>query len=194
MAEPINVTGSLSPVNVDNLWTINNFSSFLNNTEAYTFIQSPYFVADEYKWKFILLTTNSIHSLDRQDWISITVNFKMERTEERTNDFRIQIKLSLVNSRNEEVNIRHISNNFCPSYCSADSDFVKKSFLLDPSNGLLLDDKLVVRCNIVFLDQTVNLPLDKPSSELETLFENKDFTDVTLRVANGEEIHAHKAI
>ncbi|OXU26647.1 hypothetical protein TSAR_007886 [Trichomalopsis sarcophagae] len=142
-----NVIGSLSSVNVDNLWTINNFSNHLN-AETNEFLRSPYFHVDKYKWN-ILLYMNDV-GIGPQDFITVLINVKMERPFE----LRTQIKFSLINSRNEEINIKNSRHG-----------------------------KLVIRCNLAFLDQTVNLPSDK-----------RTLTDVKLHTANGEDIHAHKAI
>lgn len=82
--------------------------------------------------------------------------------------------------------------------------FIRRDFLLDESNGLLIDDKLTLFCEVSVVADSINIsgqtsmnkfkiPDSKLSDDFNHLFENPNFYDVTLSCAN-KEFKAHKAI
>ena len=82
--------------------------------------------------------------------------------------------------------------------------FIRRDFLLDEANGLLTDDKLTLYSEISVVAESVNIsgqtainrfkvPECRLQDDLNNLFENPNFSDVTLLCGNRE-FKAHKAI
>ncbi|KAH9383171.1 hypothetical protein HPB48_023997 [Haemaphysalis longicornis] len=88
---------------------------------------------------------------------------------------------------------------FTPQTTWGYRDFVERALLFDSRNELLPDDKLTIYCEVrVFLETDVKtIPLAVPRCRLQQnlndLFENQKFSDVTLNVG-GREIKAHRNI
>ena len=82
--------------------------------------------------------------------------------------------------------------------------FIRRDFLLDDSNGLLPDDKLTLYSEVSVVADSVNIsgqtsinrfkiPECRLSDDMNNLFENPNFSDVTLTCGNRE-FKMHKAI
>ena len=82
--------------------------------------------------------------------------------------------------------------------------FIRRDFLLDEANGLLVDDKLTLYCEVNVVADSVNIsgqtslnkfkiPECRLSDDLAHLFDTAQFSDVTLKCA-GKEFKVHKAI
>ncbi len=75
---------------------------------------------------------------------------------------------------------------------------------MDPENGLLVDDKLTLFCEVSVVADSVNIsgqtsinrfkiPECRLGEDLNNLFENPNFSDVTL-ICGKKEFKMHKAI
>lgn len=189
--------GSLSPLSVTNLWTIEEFSRYANNAEGDQILKSPDIIVDVYKYKVHLqLRTNNGPHADpsNQDWISILVLLETENND-HVSPVWCHVKISLIDSENKEFTVQKIRAWFFPHIGFGTDHFINKGIFKNASDAssLLKDDKLVILCNITFLDKTANLQFDNYSEQMKMLLYNSDFTDVILRV-DDEEIDAHKAI
>jgi speckle-type POZ protein len=89
--------------------------------------------------------------------------------------------------------------------------FIRRDFLLDEANGLLVDDKLTIYCEVSVVGETVNIAGQSStqtqqrvealqaaadqslSDDLNVLLEARAFADVTLCVS-GRDLPCHKAI
>ncbi|XP_024877074.1 speckle-type POZ protein-like [Temnothorax curvispinosus] len=170
-------------------WTIENFSlCYLNILKSSTF---PEGVNKEITWCL------EMHGLCR-DYLSLTLILVSCRASQVVN---AKYKFSILNAKKEEKEITESDDILSythngKSHCC--KQFVRRDFLLDEVNGLLPDDKLTIFCEISVFDYVrssydpVTIPF-KPDNVGLLLFENPEFSDITVRV-DGREIQAHKAI
>ncbi|TGZ51688.1 Protein roadkill [Temnothorax longispinosus] len=174
-------------------WTIENFSlCYLNTLKSSTF---PEGVNKEITWCL------EMHGLCT-DYLSLTLSLVSCRASQVVN---AKYKFSILNAKKEEKEITesddilrytHKDTILVKSHCY--KQFVRRDFLLDEVNGLLPDDKLTIFCEISVFDYVrssydpVTIPF-KPDNVGLLLFENPEFSDITVRV-DGREIQAHKAI
>uniref|UniRef100_A0A0N5CBU0 BTB domain-containing protein n=1 Tax=Strongyloides papillosus TaxID=174720 RepID=A0A0N5CBU0_STREA len=80
------------------------------------------------------------------------------------------------------------------------SKFVKRSFLLNKSNGLLINEKLTILCELEIFDPNdseasinVAIPKSKLSLDYGNMFDSPSFTDCIIKVEDTE-IKVHKAV
>lgn len=110
--------------------------------------------------------------------------------------------LSLLNQDNVKVDYSNVMSHLfepngsgygCPK-------FIKKSFIVDPTNSIFKDNKLIILCKIKVNN---NIEVDNQHSEksspvenhdsLEKLFTSQDFSDVTV-IAKNKSLKLHKCI
>ena len=115
-------------------------------------------------------------------------------------------KLYIVNAKGQKTN-RASPKEACPFVQGKDwgfKNFIYRDVLLDPSNGLLLNDQLTLLCEVTVEQdsakpscQTTSNVVAAPdchlSDDMGGLWKSSRFTDVCFCVA-GQEFQAHKAI
>uniref|UniRef100_A0A0N5BI43 BTB domain-containing protein n=1 Tax=Strongyloides papillosus TaxID=174720 RepID=A0A0N5BI43_STREA len=119
-------------------------------------------------------------------------------------------ELSILNDIGEVKNVRN-SKGVNEFNVNGENDgwgflkFVKKDFLLNRSNGLLLNDQLKIFCQVEIIDlesenhhnteTSVNIiiPQSKLSLDYGDMFESPSFADCTIKVGDTE-IKVHKAV
>jgi speckle-type POZ protein len=183
---------------IAHLWTILNFTSYFGT--GLKKLTSSLFIVDSSKnLKFNLILINS-NDPNLTNYISVYVKF-VEYHEVLKN---ASFKFTIINSKNEEMNAKEGSCSVPNSSTKVGfTKFIHKDLLLDSSNELLSDDKLILKCEIT-LTETISISGQTPislekkcrcylSERLLDLFECGDFHDVIFSVS-GQEFRAHKAI
>uniref|UniRef100_A0A0N5BM39 BTB domain-containing protein n=1 Tax=Strongyloides papillosus TaxID=174720 RepID=A0A0N5BM39_STREA len=120
---------------------------------------------------------------------------------------KIKFGFSVLNNKGEELNVRtvnrviDIDNNRQYGFL----DFVRRDFLLNESNGLLVNDKLTILCQVEIIELkrkkhgTEETPLNvivlqpKISSDYGNLFDSQLLTDCIIKIEDTE-IRVHKAV
>uniref|UniRef100_A0A0K0EYA7 Speckle-type POZ protein-like (inferred by orthology to a human protein) n=1 Tax=Strongyloides venezuelensis TaxID=75913 RepID=A0A0K0EYA7_STRVS len=89
---------------------------------------------------------------------------------------------------------------FCRNTSLGWPDFVKRSVLLSKSNGLLINEKLTILCELKIIDPddseasiNVVIPKSKLSLDYGKLFASSSFTDCIIKVKDSN-IKVHKAV
>uniref|UniRef100_A0A0K0FNX5 Speckle-type POZ protein-like (inferred by orthology to a human protein) n=1 Tax=Strongyloides venezuelensis TaxID=75913 RepID=A0A0K0FNX5_STRVS len=84
---------------------------------------------------------------ESKDYISVFLVLK------NPDKAKARLKFSILNDEEEEKNVReHKVDEFVKNGSQRFSNFIKKKFLLDESNGLLIDDKLKILCKAEITD------------------------------------------
>jgi speckle-type POZ protein len=108
---------------------------------------------------------------------------------------RINFRISILNSAGEEMYA--IGNthpfDFEEGKVMGRKKFIRRDVVFDERNGLLFHDTLTLSCEIDVLPESVTVPQCRLSDDLLLIFENQNFTDVTIS-AGGKELGAHKAV
>lgn len=129
------------------------------------------------------------------------------------------VSLSLLNQNNDVI-ITHFKQNYlfkafeppiitvqilkiskCGPNHSFNTERIKQSFITDPKNTILKDNKITILCKISI--QEINMEKETPIGEilynskefdhLERLFISKEFSDITI-IAEGKSLNVHKCI
>lgn len=111
-------------------------------------------------------------------------------------DVQATFSLSLMNQSNFKVeNCGTVNNGFFKTQDSADNwgflKFTKESFVMDPKNHFIRDNKLTILCNIEMENKILNKL--KLSNDFEQLLTNQEFSDVII-TAEGKNFYLHKCI
>ena len=122
---------------------------------------------------------------------------------------KTDFRFCLVDRNNQETNERKTSEKwqFFQGRQSGFPKFIRREFVLDPANGLLVDDRLIVRCKIKAATGHVkqasqetmeivdsSMLLSQLSNDLDGLYQCEESSDVTLEAKDGQPFHAHKII
>ncbi|XP_071580452.1 speckle-type POZ protein-like [Temnothorax nylanderi] len=183
-------------------WTIENFSVCCELKRILKSSTFPEGANQNVKWclKMYLKGEDSGVDEESKDYLSLFLILVSCRESQAV---KAKCKFSILNAKKEETNIMKTINQFI---CGGDwgyKKFVRRDSLLDEVNGLLLDDKLTIFCEISVMDNVtssndpVTIPFEVSKCEPDNvgllLFENSEFSDITVLV-DGREIRAHKAI
>ncbi|XP_046406213.1 speckle-type POZ protein-like [Ischnura elegans] len=191
--------GSIPPATVYRLtylWKILNFP--LCGTVSEDFIVSPTFApAEDPEMQWCLkLKTNDFRQ-DTEGYVSIYAMLVANNGP----PLCARSKFSLINCRQEEVNIfvdQHAHAYYVGSAWGYDK-FVRLEDIFYEANSVLPGDELTVFCELIVIsynglrsqyDINPTAPRDQLVQDLERLFENPSFSDVTLFVGNrGLKLH-----
>uniref|UniRef100_A0A0N5B3Y0 BTB domain-containing protein n=1 Tax=Strongyloides papillosus TaxID=174720 RepID=A0A0N5B3Y0_STREA len=184
----------------DYTFSIENFSHRLEETGEK--IESPTFVVG---WK------------NKSEWcLSIYPNGYREESKGYVSVFLVllkadkakaKFKLSILNNKGEEKNVYTEKNiiDFVTNGSWGSLKFVKKDFLLNESNGLLVNDKLTIFCEAEIIEiksenhdnsrssLNVTIPQSQLSLNYGNMFNSSLFTDSTIKVGSTQ-IKVHKAV
>lgn len=199
MCESENSTGLISIVKSTCKWEITDF--YLSETVGQR-LESPLFTTDEYQWQFWLYPKG--YTQEHKDYMSLYIVAR------NASSVEMKYSLSILNQKNEKfftLNFR--KEVFGPSENKGRHRFIKQDLVTDGRNGLLVNNKLTILCEIVpdttdYIEKhTEELePIREPKTEInqfanldkfEKLLNNQKFSDVRF-VVNGGEFHAHKCI
>lgn len=133
---------------------------------------------------------------EAEDWLGLSVVPTCEK------DCSGKVcKINIILSNNEEC--RKTSHFNINSGTYMWFSIHKYSELFDPENNLLPDGKLIIRVEITMmghilcatgLGNPVKVPKCNLSEDFGALFKTGDFSDVTIKTADGYKLKAHKAI
>lgn len=122
-------------------------------------------------------------------------------SQERT----VSYSFSILNQKNVKVNGSIVVKNHIIKSGSGHGfeKFIEESYIMDPLNNVLRNNKLTILCNVILIDNDIENETEaqnkKNSSRLsdldsfEKLLTNNNFSDVTI-VANKKKYHLHKCI
>uniref|UniRef100_A0A0N5CG76 BTB domain-containing protein n=1 Tax=Strongyloides papillosus TaxID=174720 RepID=A0A0N5CG76_STREA len=122
--------------------------------------------------EYFLSPTFEIGSKDRSEWcLLIYPNGGKEDTKEYVSVFlylmsgktKARIKFSILNDKEEEKNVRFDTkfNDFLKNRSWGYPDFINKDFLIDKSNGLLINDELTILCEVEITDFEYEMLVEK---------------------------------
>lgn len=184
------------------IWTINNFS-YCKEEMGETLKSSTFstgLMNDKLKW---CLRINP-KGLDEEskDYLSLYLLLVYSNKSE----VRAKFKFSILNTKCEETKAMESQRayKFVQGKDWGFKKFIRRDFLLDESNGLLIDDKLTLYCEVSVVSDTINIsgqtnmnkfkvPDCNLSNDFNNLFENPLFSDVTLNCGQRQ-FKVHKAI
>jgi hypothetical protein len=183
------------------IWTINNFS-FLSLEMGETLKSSTFSAGANDKLRWCLRINPKGLDEESKDYLSLYLLLvSCNKTE-----IRAKFKFSILNYKNEETKAMESQRayKFVQGKDWGFKKFIRRDFLLEENNGLLPDDKLTLFCEVSVVADSVNIsgqtsinkfkiPESKLSDDFNNLFENPNFSDVTLSCGN-KEFKAHKAI
>ena len=183
------------------IWTINNFS-FLSLEMGETLKSSTFSAGANDKLKWCLRINPKGLDEESKDYLSLYLLLVSCNKSE----IRAKFKFSILNYKNEETKAMESQRayKFVQGKDWGFKKFIRRDFLLEETNGLLPDDKLTLFCEVSVVADSVNIsgqtsinkfriPESKLSDDFNYLFENTNFSDVTLSCGNRE-FKAHKAI
>ncbi|XP_001603518.1 speckle-type POZ protein B-like [Nasonia vitripennis] len=200
MCESENSTGLISVVKSTCKWEITDF--YLSETVGQR-LESPLFTTDEYQWQFWLYPKG--YTQEHKDYMSLYIVAR------NASSVEMKYSLSILNQKNEKFFMLNFRKElFGPTENKGRHRFIKQELVTDVRNGLLVNNKLTILCEIVpdttdYVEkhtedvepiresekkeekQFVNL------NKFEKLLNNQKFSDVKF-VVNGGECHAHKCI
>ena len=186
------------------MWTIYNFSFSLDTLHSSNFTSPTFAIGcnNELKWELNLYPF-SIDEVDKEN-ISLSVYYS------DNDDFDMvlaECEISILNEKGEKAYTIKTDSEFNFSANNTQwnkIDFIKRDFLLDKANGLLINDRLTLLCEITTKayyesadeDRRAVVHISKSrlklSEDLKTLLDGK-FSDVIF-VCNEKEFHLHKVI
>uniref|UniRef100_A0A0N5CEC6 BTB domain-containing protein n=1 Tax=Strongyloides papillosus TaxID=174720 RepID=A0A0N5CEC6_STREA len=176
--------------------SLRNFSSLLGKIgERHT---SPSFgVGNEDKPELCLKVYPNGDKGDSNDYVSVYL-ILLKPGKARVLKY---YKISILNDKEEEKHICIVDKvTGIDGRCWGFSKYVKRDFLLNESNGLLINDTLRILCEAEFIDpgnlqasMNVIIPETRLSSGYGNLFESQSFTDCIIKVGNAE-IKVHRGI
>lgn len=176
-------------------WTID-FDCFINKDTGQKVGESPTFHTsccqqwcDE--WKLLLF--KSFHP----GYIALYLSHLTDCRE-----VNVEYSFSVLDQNNERLKPCIVEYKFVGTRSTGVSMFVEESFITDPMNKILKNNKLDILCTISTkeninqsraLESVKNLYRLKEFDRFEKLLKNKDFSDVTIS-AGGKNFYLHKCI
>uniref|UniRef100_A0A0K0FNX4 Speckle-type POZ protein-like (inferred by orthology to a human protein) n=1 Tax=Strongyloides venezuelensis TaxID=75913 RepID=A0A0K0FNX4_STRVS len=158
-----------------------------------------------------------VGSKDRSEWyLSIYPNGQKENWKKyvsiylmlnKPNEAKVKFRLSILNENKEEENVRIISNVIVIKKNKGwgFTNFIERDFLLNESNGLLINDKLTILCEAEIIEVksenhdnsetsiNITIPQSKLPLDYGEMFESSFLTDCVIKTGNTK-INAHKVI
>uniref|UniRef100_A0A0K0FN34 Speckle-type POZ protein-like (inferred by orthology to a human protein) n=1 Tax=Strongyloides venezuelensis TaxID=75913 RepID=A0A0K0FN34_STRVS len=186
--------------NFNFICSIENFSLRLEKTGEK--IKSSTFVTgwkDRSEWSLWIYPNGDRE--DSKEYISIFLILK------KPDEANVKYRFSILNDKEEEKNViaSEMVKEFVKSKGWGFSKFVRKDFLLDESNGLLINDKLTILCEGAIInlkpekynnpEKPINITIPESRLLLEygIMFDSPLFTDYIIKVKDTE-IKVHKAV
>lgn len=183
------------------IWTINNFS-FCREEVGETLKSSSFSAESNDKLKWCLRINPKGLDEESKDYLSLYLLLVSCCKSE----VRAKFKFSILNAKGEETKAMESQRayKFVQGKDWGFKKFIRRDFLLDELNGLLPDDKLTLFSEVSVVADSVNIsgqtsinrfkiPDCHLSDDMSELFENSNFSDVTLTCGN-KEFRMHKAI
>jgi hypothetical protein len=183
------------------VWTINNFS-FCREEVGETLKSSTFSAGQNDKLKWCLRVNPKGLDEESKDYLSLYLLLVSCCKSE----VRAKFKFSILNAKGEETKAMESQRayKFVQGKDWGFKKFIRRDFLLDETNGLLPDDKLTLYSEVSVVADSVNhcghtsfnkfkIPDCHLAEDLNCLFEQPSFSDVTLNCGN-KEFKMHKSI
>ncbi|XP_023336912.1 speckle-type POZ protein A [Eurytemora carolleeae] len=183
------------------MWTISNFS-FCREEMGEVLKSSTFSAGQNDKLKWCLRVNPKGLDEESKEYLSLYLLLMSCNKSE----VRAKFKFSILNAKREETKAMESQRayKFVQGKDWGFKKFIRRDFLMDDANGLLPDDKLTLFCEVSVVADSVNIfgqssavqfkvPDCRLADDLGGLFENSQFTDVTLS-CGGREFNGHKAI
>lgn len=207
-AQEFSTSGKIDAVKTNYTWTINKFCSGCNEVGSY--LLSPIFSVragkTEYNWQLKLYPKGAREQ--NKDFVSI---FLVSHTSPHIKTpITVSYGCSLLDNHFEKVGHLFCQNGLFTQEANSFGfpNFVQRNFLVNEKNCVLINDELVVLCEIIIDEviesveksKTLNISdvqehfqrLEEFDS-FEKMLNNKEFSDVTLRVKT-KQFHAHRNV
>lgn len=178
-------------LNASFLWTIENFSSYDCQNE----IASPTFVInsdDQLKMKLYIFPTT-----DNEQTNS---SMEIELNSPSVPKYLSRFIFSIINSKDEKTKTSSLVSDRQTNYVDSIDNFINVNHAKMPENGLMVDGKIRILCEIETIGGNFNSLYRECASkyqlsrDMEFFFHNEKFSDVILIDPTGKKIHAHKLI
>uniref|UniRef100_A0A0K0FD94 Speckle-type POZ protein-like (inferred by orthology to a human protein) n=1 Tax=Strongyloides venezuelensis TaxID=75913 RepID=A0A0K0FD94_STRVS len=194
-------------------YTIENF--FQRSEKIGEKVISPTFVVgSKERSEWCLLVYPNGQDEDSKGYISIFLTLI------KPDKAKAKYRFSILNNKKDEENVKFVteSENFVKDMGLGFSQFVKRDFLLNESNGLLMNGHLVIFCEAEIIDLksenlenleivesntenrsnpetsiNISIPQSKLISDYGNMFDSSFFYDCVIKVEDTE-IQVHKAI
>uniref|UniRef100_A0A0K0F3D5 Speckle-type POZ protein-like (inferred by orthology to a human protein) n=1 Tax=Strongyloides venezuelensis TaxID=75913 RepID=A0A0K0F3D5_STRVS len=181
-------------------YTIQNFSQYF----AYTgekIVSPTFIIGDKERSEWCLLVYPNSYNEESKGYVSVgLIMLKPDKA-------KVKFSLSILNDKKEEENVKFVteSEDFVKDMGLGFSQFVKRDFLLNESNGLLNNNKLTIQCEAYISDlktenhdnpqtsMNISIPQSKLSFDYGNLYDSSSFYDCVIKVED-KEIKAQKAI
>lgn len=183
------------------VWTISNFS-FCREEVGETLKSSTFSAGTNDKLKWCLRVNPKGLDEESKDYLSLYLLL----ISCYKNEVRAKFKFSILNSKGEETKAMESQRayKFVQGKDWGFKKFIRRDFLLDEANGLLPEDNLTLFSEVSVVADSINIsgqtsvnrfkiPECQLAENMNTLFENPSFPDVTL-VCGNREFKMHKAI
>lgn len=183
------------------VWTINNFS-FCREEVGETLKSSTFWAGSNDKLKWCLRVNPKGLDEESKDYLSLYLLL----VSCCKNEVRAKFKFSILNAKGEETKAMESQRayKFVQGKDWGFKKFIRRDFLLDEANGLLPDDKLTLYSEISVVADSINIsgqttinrfkiPECHLAEDYNSLFENPNFSDVTL-ICGNKEFKMHKSI
>lgn len=178
------------------MWTIDNYSFV--NLETGKSLPSPTFLAANNQSKWQLLLYPGGKNEETKSYVAVFLTLASP------DKIMAQYEFCIIDENGEEQNVCKCAPSLFTKSNGFGSNFILKSTLEQKPGSLLPNDRLNILCKMrisandvrhLTEANAIQLKASKHtlSSDLEALFENKQFTDVELNV-NGVTLHAHRII
>uniref|UniRef100_A0A0K0EVZ1 Speckle-type POZ protein-like (inferred by orthology to a human protein) n=1 Tax=Strongyloides venezuelensis TaxID=75913 RepID=A0A0K0EVZ1_STRVS len=193
------------------------YTNKTDNYFKYVYTIENFSLSPEKTGEKIISPTFVIGSKERSEWrLHIYPNGNEEASKEYVSVFltllkpdkaKAKYKFSILNDKKEEENVKFVtkSEDFVKDMDLGFSQFVKRDFLLNESNGLLTNNKLTIQCEAEITDlktenhdnpqtsMNISIPQSKLSFDYGNLYDSSSFYDCVIKVED-KEIKAQKAI
>uniref|UniRef100_A0A0N5B3M8 MATH domain-containing protein n=1 Tax=Strongyloides papillosus TaxID=174720 RepID=A0A0N5B3M8_STREA len=186
--------------NFKHKYTIQNFS--LRSEKTGEKIISPTFViGSKERSEWCLHIYPSGINEDSKEYVSVYLTLL------KPDKAKAKYRFSILNDEGEEKNVKFDTDfrDFVKNKGWGYPEFVKRDFLLNKSNGLLINDKLTIICEAEIIDLktencdnpetsiNISIPQSKLLLNYGNMFDSSLFADYIIKVGNTE-IKVHKAV
>lgn len=188
-------------------WKIQNFSFFANVENSEYSVQSQKFSKSDssYHWQLTLFPRGV--NEETKDYISLLIQLFADAKAKKT-EVKAYYEFFIINK--EDKPIKSVKSDILIFISNGEklgeTAFLKRDFILDNDNGLLIDDTLTIMCKItwhlgnvnsVTHTESMNFCLPKyqlgVSNDLEELLKNGKFSDIQFTVCNTE-FQVHRTV
>ena len=184
-------------------WDIKSWSALDNRFGKGTSCKSV--TGAGYTWNFLVFPGGNVNT-ETKDYVAL---FLVGKDVPKKVQRKVEFTITVVNQKGSMDQCCHTcSKNKVENLCNGGygtHKMVKSTFLLDESNGYIVNDRVLLQCDITVHGTTPAQRIVLPQhltttstrslkNDLSTLLDTGNNADVTIKVADGAEFHAHATI